>query len=265
VIEFIRSARRSLLLSVFRCDDLPVLHELAEAAARGVHVEVLVTERARGWGKRLGPLAGCLARMGAAVYRFQRAGMKYHAKYMVADEERALVGTLNLTRKCFRRTRDFLLVTQDAAIAQSLVRLFRADAAGHPLADTIWTSRLILGPGSSRQGIEALLSDARRSIRILDHKLSDPGILALLRDCKRKGISVEVESGALDSELSPHGRLIVIDGRIAVFGSFSLTSRSLDSRRELAILVEEPPLVAKLDRQFDRIKSVKSVAAEAAA
>ncbi|MBI1898043.1 MAG: hypothetical protein HYS04_16150 [Acidobacteria bacterium] len=108
VLAFIRGARRTLLLSVFRCDDLEILHELGEAVTRGVRVEALVTGRAKGWGKRLGPLAGCLERMGVRVHRFSRAGMKYHAKFMVADGERALVGTMNLTHRCFRRTRDFV-------------------------------------------------------------------------------------------------------------------------------------------------------------
>ena len=52
--------------------------------------------------------------MGVTVHRFKPSS-KYHAKYMVADGKAAIVATQNLTRKCFNRTRDFLLVTQDAA------------------------------------------------------------------------------------------------------------------------------------------------------
>ena len=89
VIEFIRAAQNSLLLSMFRCDDFAVLHELGEAVARGVKVEVLVTGRAKGWGKRLNPLAGCLACMGVTVHRF-KPRTKYHAKYMVADRKMRL-------------------------------------------------------------------------------------------------------------------------------------------------------------------------------
>lgn len=248
VIEFIRSAERSLLLSIFRCDDLLVLHELAEAVARGVKVEVLVTGRAKGWGKRLDPMAGCLFRMGATVHRFNRTGTKYHAKYMVADNETALIGTLNLTRKCFRRTRDFLLVTRDRNVVTDLAATFRADIDG---ATAPPTGRLIVGPDNSRERIEQILGSARQSIQILDHKLSDPGILALLRDSRRKGVSVEIDSGILSGTLVPHGRLIIVDSSIAVFGSFALSQKSLDARRELAIVIDRPELVAKLQRQFE--------------
>ncbi|MGH9719487.1 MAG: phospholipase D-like domain-containing protein [Bryobacteraceae bacterium] len=254
VIEFIRSAKHSLLLSVFRCDDLSVLHELGEAVARGVRVEALMTGRAKGWGKRLGPLAGCLSRMGVVIHQLPSAAPKYHAKYMVADESKALVATLNLTRKCFRRTRDFVFTSDDSDIVTGLVELFQCDA-GRLSNPEPKSDRLIIGPGSSRARIEALLRGATRSIRIMDHKLSDPAVLAIIRDRQRNGVSVEIQRGLPGDPLLPHGRLIVIDHATAVFGSFSLSARSLDGRRELAVVIQAPALVAKLNRQFDRISA----------
>lgn len=248
VIEFIRAAQNSLLLSMFRCNDLAVLHELGEAVARGMKVEVLVTARAKGWGKRLNPLAGCLNCMGVTVHRF-KASSKYHAKYMVADGNAALISTQNLTRKCFTRTRDFLLVTQDLRIVRTLQETFRADLEGKPAPST---ESLIFGPENSREHIEQLLGSATTSIRILDHKLSDPGVLAILRDRAHKGVDVVVENGAGTPGKIPHGRLIIIDGAVAVFGSFALTAQSLDTRRELAVVIQEPALVAKLERQFEK-------------
>lgn len=262
VVEFIRSARRSLLLSIFRCDDLIVLHELAEAVGRGVKVEVLVTGRAKGWGRRLGPLAGCLERMGVLVHRFPGKGMKYHAKYMLADEETALISTGNLTRKCLHRTRDFLLITRDSAIVSGLVTLFRADSQGTAVN---LGGRLIVGPGDSRERIEQVLGSAQTSIRILDHKLSDAGILALLRDRQRKGVTVEIERGELPDSLQAHGRLIVVDHSTAVFGSFALSERSLNERRELAVVIEDAGLVGKLERQFESSSREACAAVEAAA
>ena len=119
--------------------------------------------------------------MGVTVHRF-KASSKYHAKHMVADGNAALIATQNLTRKCFTRTRDFLLVTHDATIVRTLEQTFRADLDGKPAPST---DRLIFGPEGSRERIEQLLGSATTSIRILDHKLSDPGVLAILRDRAR--------------------------------------------------------------------------------
>jgi phosphatidylserine/phosphatidylglycerophosphate/cardiolipin synthase-like enzyme len=261
IVEFIRSAEHSLLLSMFRCDHLAILHELGEAVARGVKVEVLVTGRAKGWGKRLNPLAGCLNCMGVTVHRFKSSG-KYHAKYMVADGRAAIITTQNLTRKCFTRTRDFLLVTHDPALVDALTETFRADLDGQQAPST---RRLILGPDASRDRIEQLLAGAQTSVRILDHKLSDPGVLAILRDRTRNGVDVIVETGSKASGKSPHGRVIIVDGAVAVFGSFALTAQSLDSRRELAVIIEEPELVAKLERQFEKAAKTLPAARIAAA
>ena len=259
VIDFIASARRSLLMSIFRCDDLLVLQALGEAVTRGVQVEVLVTGRARGWGKRLKPLAGCLEFMGVSVRRFPKGVPKYHAKYMVADDCSALIGTMNLTRKSFRNTRDFLLVTSDPEVVSGLASLFRVDMAGAPAQQL--NERLVVGPEGSRARIEELITAATRSIRIMDHKLSDPRILALLRDRQRSGVAVEIQQADPLGALAPHGRLIVIDGELALFGSLGLSAKSLDERRELAVIVREPELVAKLERQFSKRSSACAAAA----
>ena len=107
-------------------------------------------------------------------------------------------------------------------------------------------------PEGSRERIEQLSASAKKSIRILDHKLSDPGVLAILRDRTRNGVDVVVENGAGTPGKTPHGRLIIIDDAVAVFGSFALTAKSLDTRRELAVIINEPELVAKLARQFEK-------------
>jgi cardiolipin synthase A/B len=262
VVELIRSARRSLLLSIFRCDDLLILHELAMAAARGVRVEVLVTGRAKGWSQRLGPMAGCLERMGIEVHRLPIGGMKYHAKYMVADEQTAFIGTANLTRKSFRQTRDFILVTSERKAVQGLVELFRGDSAG---TGSSACESLIVGPQGCRASIEQLLGSARSSIRILDHKLSDRRILAILAERERKGVRVEVYRGSAADPLKPHGRLIIVDRQTAVFGSFSLSEASLDGRRELGVAVRRAALVEKLERQFEKAAASKSIVTAAVA
>ena len=68
--------------------------------------------------------------------RYADPVVKYHAKYLVADESTAIVTTLNPTRKCFSRTWDAVLITQDASLVKGLLTLFRADASGAPLPST---------------------------------------------------------------------------------------------------------------------------------
>src|SRR5262245_59504047 len=100
VLQLIRSARRTLILSMFRCDDFAIVDELASAVERGVHVRILITQRARGWKEKLKELTALLRSLGAEVLPYEDPVVKYHAKYIVADEGLALVTSLNFTRKC---------------------------------------------------------------------------------------------------------------------------------------------------------------------
>src|SRR5262245_57783830 len=191
IVQLMRSAQRRLLLSIFRCDDFAILDELADAVKRGVDVRILMTQRARGWKEKLKELAALLRRFGADVRLYETAVMKYHAKYIVADDGPALVTSLNLTRKCFESTLDFMLFSHDPDIVSGLHTLFENDCRSAAAFDAI-SRRLIIGPEHSRRRLHELISSARSRIRIMDHRLTDPQIMGLLEQRQRDGVSVEI-------------------------------------------------------------------------
>src|SRR5438093_5351734 len=116
VLDLLRSARRRAMLSLFRCDDSRVLDEIISTSRRGVEVKVLITLRAKGWNKRLGGLVTLLHGTGVSVKQYDGPWSKYHAKYVAIDDEVAMVGSANLTRKCFESTCDFLLISREPAL-----------------------------------------------------------------------------------------------------------------------------------------------------
>lgn len=258
----IGAARRRLILSLFRCDDFTVLDALAAALERGCQVEAILTKRAKGGKKRLKKLWGALEEMGAVVTRYADPVVKYHAKYLVADEKTAIITTLNPTRKCFSRTWDAVLMTQDASVVKGLLTLFKTDAAGVPLTSRRSLGRrLIVGPERSRLEIRALIAGARHSIRILDHKLSDPDVVSLLRERRNEGITVSVLGKHPMGGLEPHGKMMIIDESRAVLGSTALSTLSLDFRREVSIVVHEPALVKQLNMSYQQLSAKAGAAA----
>ena len=263
LLGVIAGARRRLVLSLFRCDDFSLLDALASALERGCEVEAILTKRAKGGKKRLKQLWGALEEMGAVVTRYADPVVKYHAKYLVADEATAVVTTLNPTRKCFSRTWDAVLITQDAAVVQGLLTLFRADSAGVPLPSRRPISRrLIIGPERSRSEIRALIAGARHSIRILDHKLSDPDLVGLLRDRRNDGITVSVIGRHPMGPIEPHGKMMIIDEERAILGSTALSTLSLDFRREVSVVIHQPALVKQLNMAYQQL-SIRAGAAAA--
>jgi cardiolipin synthase A/B len=254
LLGVIGAAKRRLILSLFRCDDFSVLDALAAALERGCEVEAVLTKRAKGGKKRLKKLWGALEEMGAVVTRYADPVVKYHAKYLVADDSTAIITTLNPTKKCFTRTWDAVLITKDPSVVKGLLTLFKADSAGVPLpSKRPLGRRLIVGPERSRAEIRSLICSAKHSIRIVDHKLSDPDLVALLRERRGDGITVTVLGRQPMRGIEPHGKMMIIDETRAILGSTALSTLSLDFRREVSVVVHEPALVKQLNMSYQEL------------
>jgi len=256
LLHVIGSAKRRLVLSLFRCDDFSILDALASALERGCDVEAIVTKRAKGGRKRLKKLWGALEEMGAVVTRYADPVVKYHAKYVVADDGPAIVTTLNPTRKCFSKTWDAVLVTHDPAVVRGLLSLFKNDVQAKALVRRkAIGSRLIVGPEHSRGEIRRLVAGAKSSIRIIDHKLSDPDLVGLLRDRRNEGITVSVLGKRSFGALVPHGKMMIIDETLAIMGSTALSTLSLDFRREVSVIIDDPVIVRKLNVMYQQLSA----------
>jgi cardiolipin synthase A/B len=261
VLDAIALANRRIVLSMFRCTDFEVMDALADALGRKVKVELLLTQRAKGWEKKIRDLGLYLESMGARVHRYSLPRVKYHAKYVLIDDAPALVASLNFTRKCFENTGDFLLFTHDEAIASGLARLFEHDVTspGLPLPGDI-PGRLIVGPDRARAQFRDVILGARESLRIVDHKVTDPEMVQLLREREAAGVSVEIFGKGSFDGLKSHGKMMLVDNARAVVGSISLSPPSLDDRREVAILTEDGQCVAQLAEFLKRAENGRSPA-----
>lgn len=253
VLRVIRGARRRLGLTIFRCNDPAVLDEVRAAIARGVEVDVLLTRRASGWRRRLDRVRALLEHMGARVTPHGARATKHHAKYIVADHGPLLVASFNLTRKCFHETCDFAVETFDPDAVTDAWRLFEADLARRGLpASASRNSRLVVAPEWAGKAVRALLKSATRRIAIIDHKLDDPKVRRILAAKVREGVRVDHIATRVVAGRTAHGKVTIVDGRVALVGSLALSATSLELRRELAILVTERTAVRRLDRFVQR-------------
>ena len=263
ILEAIRGATREISLALFRSNDKEIFEELGRARARGVAVGALVTARADGSSKKLEKLRLALLEVGASVTVYADPVVKYHAKYLVVDDGPAIVASLNFTKKCFSRTLDALVVTYDPDVVRGLRDVTTADRELRPIPATL-PARLIVGPESARARLTALMRGAASSIRLLDAKLSDPSFVALLAERRAAGVRVEVLDRKSYGDLKSHGKVCLIDERVAVVGGLALAALSLDFRREVAIVVEDRDAIASVREFLDSVPA-RSSGAEAAA
>ncbi len=244
VLRVIRGARRRLGLTIFRCNDPQVLDEVRAAVDRGVEVDVLLTRRASGWRRRLDRLRDALERMGARVTPHGVRATKHHAKYIVADHGPLLVASFNFTHKCFHDTVDFAVETTDPAAVLDAWRLFDADLARRGLPPSAARdSRLVVGPDWAGSVVRDLLASAERRIAIIHH----PRVQRILAAKVREGVRVDHLATRVVDGRTAHGKLTIVDGRVALVGSLALSASSLELRRELGLLVTEAHAVRRLE------------------
>jgi phosphatidylserine/phosphatidylglycerophosphate/cardiolipin synthase-like enzyme len=116
--------------------------------------------------------------------------------------------------------------------------------------------RLIVGPERARRQFTALINQAQSSIRLIDAKLSDPDLVDRLNKRRAEGLTVEVFGSKRLGALKSHGKIMLIDNRLAVVGSLALAALSIDFRREVAIIVEDPSAVADIQEVFRTIDAL---------
>ena len=111
----------------------------------------------------------------------------------------------------------------------------------------------MIGPERARLQLTALVTGAQSSVRLIDAKLSDPDMVSRLEMLRSSGLKVDVYTSKKLGELKSHGKIMLVDGRTAVVGSLALAALSLDLRREVAIVVDEPSAVAEVEQLFQTI------------
>jgi cardiolipin synthase len=252
-LDLLASARRRVALSLFRCDDSRVLDEIIATARRGIVVSVLITPRAKGWNKRLGGLVTLLSGTGVQVKQYDGPFSKYHAKYIIVDGEIVMIGSANLTRKCFDNTCDFLLLSRDPELVRDLMLLFESDWNTPQQRLELACRRLIIGPDHMRYRMLEYLESARYRIRIIDHRVSHPEVLVTLQRKMADGLHVEILGRGQLSGLASHGKMLLVDDHLAVIGSASLSRPGLDIRREVSVTIEDPAALAVLKSSFSEM------------
>lgn len=265
LVQAIDSARESIKMTIFRMDDPVVRDSMRRAVSRDVKVQALVAPASKGWNKRNRRLGDDLEELGIEVTfpdaRAQRL-KRFHYKLMMVDGRQSLILTFNPTQKNLHYSRDFGLVINDEALTGEINRLFEADWHGDDFKPS--GLPLVISPDSSRRRISELLQSATRSIRVMDRKVRDAEIIALLGEraeagCDVKIIGTTAAREPISSKLQVrgleryklHAKCIVVDSAFVFIGSQNLRRVSLDRRRELGIIILDEAIARKIERVFD--------------
>jgi cardiolipin synthase A/B len=155
-----RSARHRIQLqSAYFSPDPPLIEALAEAAERGVEVDILVPGPHAD--KRVTQLASEatyseLVSRGVRVWNYQPSML--HAKVMIVDDTAALIGSSNVNRRSLDHDEEVALVVLDQPTVATLQRHFDEDLQRSRAIDlSRWENRSV-----AQRALEAAVAPIRR-------------------------------------------------------------------------------------------------------
>ena len=128
IAAFIDSARISLWLQNERYQDTVIIERLVRALARGVQVRIMARPPHNLKKDKLIEGVGGLRIMrdvGAKVHQLKH--LKLHGKMLLADEERAIIGSINLAPGSFDERRELAIETDAPEVIARLKEVTRHD------------------------------------------------------------------------------------------------------------------------------------------
>jgi phosphatidylserine/phosphatidylglycerophosphate/cardiolipin synthase-like enzyme len=273
VYSLIDHARHSIDVTMYEFSDGTAEHGLALAAARGVRVRVVLDKREESLN------SGAYQYLTAHRVKVVWSWSKYqytHQKTVVIDGAEAVIMTANLTSNYYSTSRDFLVVDSNPADVAAISAVFDADFDHAPVTPGDGTD-LVWSPTDSQEKLLAVINGATSSLRIYSEEMGDTAVVDALIDAAKRGVDVQVcgenEDGEYNSAYSRladagvhisyysssagfyiHGKVIEADygtSHAKVFiGSENFSSTSLDSNRELGLIISDPAVLSAIASTF---------------
>jgi cardiolipin synthase A/B len=259
VVTAIKSAKKSLDVTVFRLDRNEVTRALEDAVGRGVNVRALIAHTHSGSDKVLRKLELRLLAAGVTVSRTADDLVRYHGKMMIIDERVLHVYGFNFTRLDIAKSRSLGVITKNRKLVQEALKLFKADDTRQTYMPG--SDRFLVSPENARERLAKFISSARKQLLIYDPHVSDDAMLRLIKQRINAGVDVRVigkveAKWKVRSEKFPgrrlHIRAIMRDGRRAFLGSQSLRRLELEKRREIGVIVNDKRVVKQMIAVFEK-------------
>jgi len=274
IIDAIQNARKSILIKMFLFSDEALLEAVIAAKRRGVQVRVMLNPMRNNGEVENVQTRAALEEAGIEVRDSNPEFTITHEKSMVIDEKIAFIKSLNWETQNFIETRDYAIITDHPHEVREIVLCFEADWERknfNPVSDLhlIWCSN------NGRSRIAKFIDETKHSLFIQNERYQDLVIIERLVHAATRGVKVHVMArpphilkmeklvegvGGLRimedvgikihklKFLRLHGKMLLADGCRAIIGSINLTPGSFDHRRELAIEVEDAPVIERLKK-----------------
>jgi cardiolipin synthase len=267
IYNLLSSATRTIDMTMYELTDTQVTSILTQAASSGITVRVILDQNNE---KKSNTTAyNTLSSGGVQVHWANPTYACTHQKTITVDSATSAIMTLNLVTEDYPTSRDYAVITNDAADIAAIETTFTADftdaAITPPTGDN-----LVWSPTNSRTALLSVLNNATKSLLIEQEEMSDSQIESAIESALQRGVSVtlvqENMTGSYTSILQTykadgaqiatyssrtgyyiHAKAILADystPQATLFlGSENFSTPSLDSNRELGLIFNDPTCI----------------------
>lgn len=272
ILDAIGQATKSIRIKMFVFSDPALLQAVIAAQQRGVDVRVMLNPARRDGKEENSDSRKALADAGIKVIDSNPDFDLTHEKSMVIDDSIAFVQSLNWETENLTTTRDYAVLTRHKHEVEEVMECFDADwnrskfnAGDH--------SHLIWCVGNGRQRLGQLIDSAQHTLWLQNERYQDPVIIEHLVRASSRGVKIHImarpphklkkekliegvsglrclqDIGVKIHKLKHiklHAKLLLADDTRAIIGSINLAPGSFDSRRELAIEVDDEHIIRRI-------------------
>jgi cardiolipin synthase A/B len=274
ILDAIDHATKSLRIKMFIFTDPSLLDAVIAAHRRGVRVRVMLNPKRRSGVSENDASRSKLEAAGVEVRDSNPAFDVTHEKSMVVDDTTAFVKSMNWQTGNLTGTRDYAIVTSHVHEVEEIINGFEADWSRQDFV----SQHLIWCRGNGRERISKFINEAKHSLWLQNERYQDQMMIECLVRARERGVKIHVMArpahtlkkdkliegvGGLRilsdvgikvrklKKLKLHAKMLLADGERAIIGSINLAPGSFDSRRELAIEVEDKHI---LDRLYEIVR-----------
>lgn len=269
ILSAINSSAKEIDMEMYLLSDKDVIAGLISSCQRGVVVRIMLEEHPFGGGNLNQKTKQAFTNSCVKAQWTNSAFSLTHEKTIIIDGQEVFILNQNLTSSSFTKNREYDIADTNREDIREIQKIFDADWTRSSFTQT--NDNLVISPNSSREKLTSLISAATKEIDAEVEVIDDQEILHLLED-KAKNIPVRLIVPDLSQiaankksliDLKTHGvkvktlkspyihaKLLIIDGKKAYVGSINFTTQSMDSNREVGILLSQRDIVGQLSQDF---------------
>jgi cardiolipin synthase A/B len=264
IYNLIATAKKSIDMTMYELTDVTVMDAFAKAAGAGITVRVILDQS--GDEKKVNtPAYNYLEKNKCAVHWANPAYAVTHQKTVTVDATTSAIMTLNLTPTDYKSTRDFAVITNNAADVAAIETTFDADFKNAAITPPTGEN-LVWSPTNATTAIASLINGATQSLLLSQEEFDDPTMTTALTAALKRNVAVtlvqENVSGQYDTTLTAlknagakiaiytsatgyyiHAKTVLADYGTAdaklFVGSENFTTDSLTKNRELGLIFSD--------------------------